>query len=317
MPNQIPSPLVTVVCTVFNHGKYLKSCLDGFVMQKTDFPFIVLVHDDCSTDDSVRIIKEYADKYPNIIIPIIETENQYSKHDGSLMRAIDVHIKSKYVAYCEGDDFWTSPQKLQVQVDYMERHPDCALCFHDVDILYKGKPASGKKLYAHLHEGQFTGDEIIRRWTVPTCSAMMRSAHYLSRPYDRNFAVGDNVMWLNSLQYGYAYCIFKKMATYRRIESGWTLDEFSGDKSKVAKAYERQVRHLKLLKHYFPNVADNGISDYITEYYTRLAIVYASTLNMKFFASIRNGIKIGGFGYFSQFMKTALFYIQVRAKKIL
>jgi len=102
MPNQIPSPLVTVVCTVFNHGKYLKSCLDGFVMQKTDFPFIVLVHDDCSTDDSVRIIKEYADKYPNIIIPIIETENQYSKHDGSLMRAIDVHIKSKYVAYCEG-----------------------------------------------------------------------------------------------------------------------------------------------------------------------------------------------------------------------
>jgi len=67
MPNQIPSPLVTVVCTVFNHGKYLKSCLDGFVMQKTDFPFIVLVHDDCSTDDSVRIIKEYADKYPNII----------------------------------------------------------------------------------------------------------------------------------------------------------------------------------------------------------------------------------------------------------
>ena len=212
MPNQIPSPLVTVVCTVFNHGKYLKSCLDGFVMQKTDFPFIVLVHDDCSTDDSVRIIKEYADKYPNIIIPIIETENQYSKHDGSLMRAIDVHIKSKYVAYCEGDDFWTSPQKLQVQVDYMERHPDCALCFHDVDILYKGKPASGKKLYAHLHEGQFTGDEIIRRWTVPTCSAMMRSAHYLSRPYDRNFAVGDNVMWLNSLQYGYAYCIFKKMA---------------------------------------------------------------------------------------------------------
>lgn len=310
--NNVSTPVVTVVCTVYNHEKYLRACLDGFVMQKTDFPFVALVHDDCSTDNSIKIIKEYAEKYPDIITPIFETENQYSKHDGSLMRAIDRHVKSKYVAYCEGDDFWICPDKLQMQVDYMEQNPDCALCFHDVEILYEGKAPTGKSLYSHLHEGRFSGDEIIRRWTVPTCSALMRSAHYLSRPYDRNFAVGDNVMWLNSLQYGYAYCIAKKMATYRPLDSGWTLDEFRGGKLKVAQAYERQVRHLNLLHSYFPNVADKGISDYITEYYARLAIIYGSNLNIKFFSSIRNGIKSGGLGYISQFMKTALFYIKVR-----
>lgn len=123
--------LVSIQCLVYNHEQYLRKCLDGFVMQKTSFAFEVIVHDDASTDNSVGIIREYAEKYPEIIKPIYETENQYSKHDGSLRRIMDTAMSptSKYIALCEGDDYWTDPYKLQKQVDYLESHPECGLVY--------------------------------------------------------------------------------------------------------------------------------------------------------------------------------------------
>lgn len=111
--------MVSIKCLVYNHAPYLRQCLDGFVMQKTNFKFEAVVHDDCSTDGSQEIIKEYAAKYPDIIKPIYETENQYSKHDGSLRRIVDAHLNGKYIAFCEGDDYWIDPNKLQLQVDYI------------------------------------------------------------------------------------------------------------------------------------------------------------------------------------------------------
>ena len=126
-------PLVSIRCMVYNHEPFLRQCLDGFVMQKTTFPFEAIVHDDASTDGSAAIIREYAERYPDIIKPIYETENQYSKHDGSLARIMDaaMHRNSKYVALCEGDDYWTDPHKLQIQVDFLESHPDYSLTVHE------------------------------------------------------------------------------------------------------------------------------------------------------------------------------------------
>ena len=126
--------IVTIKCLVYNHEPYLRDCLDGFVMQQTNFPFVAIVHDDASTDGSAAIIREYEEKYPDIIKPIYETENQYSKHDGSVGRIMDVAIDAtgaKYVAMCEGDDYWTDPLKLQRQVDFMEENPECGLCYTD------------------------------------------------------------------------------------------------------------------------------------------------------------------------------------------
>jgi glycosyltransferase involved in cell wall biosynthesis len=123
--------LVAIKCTVYNHEPYLRDCLEGFVMQQTNFPFVAIVHDDASTDNSAAIIREYEEKYPDIIKPIYEAENQYSKRDGSLGRimnaAVDA-IGAKYVAMCEGDDYWTDPLKLQKQVDFMEANPEYSLC---------------------------------------------------------------------------------------------------------------------------------------------------------------------------------------------
>jgi glycosyltransferase involved in cell wall biosynthesis len=125
--------MVVVRCLVYNHEAYLDQCLRGFFIQETDFPFEVFVHDDASTDGSADIIRRYAEKYPKILKPVYETENQYSKKDGSFYRAMwDPVLQGghKYIALCEGDDYWTDPKKLQKQVEYMEGHPGCAMTFH-------------------------------------------------------------------------------------------------------------------------------------------------------------------------------------------
>lgn len=130
------SPLVIVHCLAFNQAHFIKQCLDGIVMQQTSFPFYAVVHDDASTDGTADIIRHYADNYPNIIRPIFETENLWSKPDGALDTVMNkACADAKYLAYCEGDDYWTDPLKLQKQVDFMEANPDYTICYHNVSIL--------------------------------------------------------------------------------------------------------------------------------------------------------------------------------------
>lgn len=119
---------LSVFCPVYNHEPYLRQCLDGIVMQKTNFAFEVIVHDDVSTDKSVAIIREYAEKYPDIIKPIYETTNVYSV--GKLDEVLNKASSGEYVAICEGDDYWTDPNKLQKQVDFLEIHPEYVACGH-------------------------------------------------------------------------------------------------------------------------------------------------------------------------------------------
>lgn len=147
--------LVAIQCTVYNHEPYLRDCFEGFVMQKTNFRFVAIVHDDCSTDHSADIIREYEAKYPDIFRPIYETENQYSKHDGSLGHIMNAAIDAtgaKYIAMCEGDDYWTDPNKLQKQVDYMENHPDVGLCYTDYNHQYDCNPNITRSMFEKQHQ---------------------------------------------------------------------------------------------------------------------------------------------------------------------
>ena len=123
-------PLVSICCITYNHVKYIRDALEGFMMQKTDFPFEVLIHDDASTDGTADIIREYEQKYPDIIKPIYQTENQYSKGVKVSITYNFPRAQGKYIALCEGDDFWTDERKLQIQADYMESHPDVTICAH-------------------------------------------------------------------------------------------------------------------------------------------------------------------------------------------
>ena len=169
--------IVSIKCLVYNHEPYLRQCLDGFVMQRTNFAFEAIVHDDCSTDGSATIIKEYAEKYPYIIKPILETENQYSKHDGSLTRVMNAAIAptTKYIAYCEGDDYWTDPYKLQKQVDILESNPNVTMVytgFHTVnqqgEVIIR-QPYDSFSQYSH--SGQLFVDLLEKNFimTLTTC----------------------------------------------------------------------------------------------------------------------------------------------------
>jgi glycosyltransferase involved in cell wall biosynthesis len=128
------TPLVSIMCLTYNHASFIRQCLDGFIMQKTSFPIEAVIHDDASTDGTADIIREYEKKYPDIIKPIYQEENQYSKGLGILTQVF-LKLRGKYIAWCEGDDYWTDENKLQKQIDFLEVNGDFSICFHEVKIL--------------------------------------------------------------------------------------------------------------------------------------------------------------------------------------
>ncbi len=206
--------LVAIKCLVYNHAPYLRECLNGFVMQQTNFPFVAIVHDDASTDDSADIIREYAVKYPNIIKPIFETENQYSKGDGSLIRILTSAIDStgaKYVALCEGDDYWTDSHKLQKQVDFMEKNEEYGMiCTQSgiweqksrKKISVNGK--SGDELFENLFHGSsdlFTATTLYRKDVYHKCFEELKHLEKHGLMIDTAvyywFALNSKIFYLN------------------------------------------------------------------------------------------------------------------------
>ena len=127
--------LVSISCITYNHARFLRRCFDGFLSQVTNFNYEILVHDDCSTDGTIEIIKEFSNKYPELIKPIFEDENQFSlgKPIGTSVWNLP-RAKGKYIAICEGDDYWTDSYKLQKQVDFLERNKGYGLCYTDYSL---------------------------------------------------------------------------------------------------------------------------------------------------------------------------------------
>lgn len=128
-------PLVSISCITYNHANYIRQCLDGFFNQITNFEFEIILHDDASTDGTDIIVKEYQEKYPNVLKPIFQTKNQYSLGKKPAWEFNAPRWRGKYIAVCEGDDFWTDPLKLQKQVDYLEAHPECVMAYHDARMV--------------------------------------------------------------------------------------------------------------------------------------------------------------------------------------
>ena len=249
--NETNTPLVSIRCITYNHEKYIRDALEGFVMQKTNFKFEAIVHDDASTDNTAAIIEEYAKKYPDIIKPIFETENQYSKKDGSLSRIMNAACKGKYIAMCEGDDYWTDPYKLQKQVDFLESHPDYSMCFHQVKI--ETEKEDLKQLYQNLEEREYNHNEILETWTVPTCSAMIKNEIFNNVPRDTRFIASDIILFLSATKYGRIYCLSDIMGVYRRSSSGMTLSYI-----KNINNYNRVISCYQAIKEYFPQTKETA-----------------------------------------------------------
>jgi glycosyltransferase involved in cell wall biosynthesis len=132
---KVSKPLVSIWCPAFNHENYIEQCLDNYINQQTNFPFEIVVHDDASTDNTLKIIKEYQTKYPDLFNCIFQTENQLSKDKSHLLKTMRKFCKGKYIALCEGDDYWTDQFKLQKQVDFLEQNSKCSYVFTKKKIL--------------------------------------------------------------------------------------------------------------------------------------------------------------------------------------
>ncbi|MCB0447030.1 MAG: glycosyltransferase [Gelidibacter sp.] len=126
-------PLLSICCTTFNHEKFVDQTINGFLIQQTNFPIEIIIHDDASTDNTAAIIKKYAAK-DDRIVTILQTENQYSQNIKPWANYVFPKTKGKYIALCEGDDYWTDPLKLQKQVDFLEAHPDYGMSFHNSKV---------------------------------------------------------------------------------------------------------------------------------------------------------------------------------------
>ena len=226
------TPLVSICILTYNHEKYVGQMLDSMLSQNTGFGYEILIHDDASTDKTPAIIKEYAGKHPEIIKPLFETENQFSKSEIKNISGIYNFPRAagKYIAMCEGDDYWTDNDKLRMQVDYMEAHPDCSLCFHSAFRI--NMHMSGSHLMRPYKNSRIVspGEIIDKSSGYPTASLVMRTELLKELPdFYMKAPIGDIPMQLIMANSGYGYYIDKPMCAYRYFSPGsWSSEMFTG-----------------------------------------------------------------------------------------
>lgn len=243
MDNQIP--LVSVVVLTFNHEKYITQALDSILMQQVNFPYEILVGDDCSTDHTQDILKHYADEYPGVFRLFLREKNL-----GPTKNLYDVmrHASGRYMASCEGDDFWTDPHKLQLQIDFLESHRQYVGCVHPISLVdEEGMPSDKKK----LQWIRFGGKPL---FTLKSFNGVIVPGHAVSMVkrnlfLEENFCgelichaspfIADRTIALLWLEHGDFYRLDQTMASYRVSNRGSNLTSvmYSNNPNKIAEDY--------------------------------------------------------------------------------
>lgn len=249
--------MVCTRCSTYNQASYIESALDGFVMQQVNFPVVFAIIDDCSTDGEQDIIRKWVEinlSFPNDI-NAYNKKMEYGdlffarhKNNQNLQFAILLlsenltqtgrsHLRfeyisqwmndSKYLAICEGDDYWTNPQKLQIQCEFLNTHPDYSMCFHKANVVIESGDYSGydNSMYDDLEERDYSGLELAKRWQVPTASILYRST--IRRPHDKKLLTGDIPLVLQCALEGRVFCFAEPMSVYRRTSGGVTLNKYT------------------------------------------------------------------------------------------
>lgn len=289
-------PLVSICCATYNHDKYISQALDGFLSQKGDFDIEILIHDDASTDQTASIIAEYVKQYPDIIFPIYQHENQYSKGVRTSLFNYE-RCRGDFIAICEGDDFWTDKNKLAIQVDALLLHSEYDLCLHSAILqhVFQDKPDEIICKYSYCpiistqHNNSLgfdvdvraipTSDVIVRKeWMHPTASTVLTKralSKYISFMRDRPWLpVGDLYLHiLPSLQTGALY-IDREMSVYRY------MTDFSWTKRIMGGAIDKLIHHNNLVVDSYNelNELTNGVYE---KYFAgairkRLSVIYAA-----------------------------------------
>lgn len=218
--------VVSVCCITYNHADYINDCLDGFLSQKTDFPLEFIIHDDASTDNTQEIIKNRVGKDARFTL-LFREENIKSKGK-AVFPLIYKMAKGRYMATCEGDDYWTDPFKLQRQVDYLEAHPQCMLVAHDAEVVHEGIPVVREIFYTKPFQGggdfRFHFADEFNDHFLATASLVFPRGYWLEElvQYLERCFVGDIPLCLYLLSKGYGYYINEKLGVKRRNPGGIT-----------------------------------------------------------------------------------------------
>ena len=224
----ISIPLVSICCITYNHENYIRDAIEGFLMQKTNFAFEILIHDDASTDRTADIIREYEAKYPELIKPIYQSENQFSKHDGSIGRIQRGRAKGKYIAMCEGDDYWTDELKLQKQVDFLEANEDYSFCAGRVNYLFQDtnefKDDYQIRCFDNVGEGlEVNLENIFNPYIMRTCTLLYRKDYWDNEAMQEYQHVKDIFLFAVLLSKGKGFVFNTLFGVYRKHSAGiWT-----------------------------------------------------------------------------------------------
>lgn len=299
---------VSVLVVVYNHREFLKECLDSIIGQQTSFAYEILIYDDASTDGSDKIIKEYQNRYDNII-SIISDENQFSKGKYHTEENLIPLINGKYVAWVEGDDYWCNDRKLQTQYEKLEANPNCSICVHKTQCVdVSGKPINQIEGEGLFNEGIVKKNEIFdvffvnNRWPCQTSSFFIRKEVFTERPiFWEKFYVGDLPELIWAVHRGDVYFIDSIMSCYRRFVPGSATDMNRDRKFGLFKAktnaegllsfnevtngeYWSYIKHLTLyyLYQYYRATGDSISKQHLEMAKKELSLLEKAKLSIKF-----------------------------------
>jgi len=210
--------MVSVLMLAYNHGPFIQQALEGILQQQCSFAYEIVAGDDCSTDDTRKTLLAYADKYPGKIKLLLHNPNIGAMNNQlAVMKA----CKGKYMAICEGDDYWTDTHKLQKQVDFLEQHPDFAITFHRVSIKHESTPNSFTVTKAPDVEEEYTINDLASRNFIHTVSVLFRNNLFAELPvWYKESPVGDYPLHMLNAQYGKIKYFPEVMAIYREHSGG-------------------------------------------------------------------------------------------------
>lgn len=241
---------VSVICNTYNQQDYIRDALQGFVMQKTNFAFEVLVHDDASTDNTPNIIREFEEKYPDIIKPIYQSENQYSKKVGITKTFGISRAKGEYIAFCEGDDYWTDEYKLQKQYDVLQAHPEISMCAHTSNMVKADNVQEViKRIQPSETERLLEPDEVIigGGGFISTNSLFYRKSLFENEPPFRQLLRLDYTMQILGSLKGGIYYLPDNMSNYRSMSKGSWTERHTGDPARLVATYVKMIDMLNQL----------------------------------------------------------------------